>query len=177
MGLDAISVHPFSQLAQSEYLLNQHNAFKPQFTVDRLLSELRHASRSTSAFFPKHRLTLSQQIQRDCIRSEKPNRRGPHNAKTIVKRSAEETESMWTMLRHFTKMIQKEDIQLLIWVVILHWFVFPRHQHKEEFTGRDNSQMLDEKVETAPSEDEKPKSKASTKLSKSPAKEKKGKEE
>ncbi|KAK2953075.1 hypothetical protein BLNAU_12064 [Blattamonas nauphoetae] len=168
MGLDAISVHPSSQLALSEYLLNQHNAFKPQFTVDRLLSELRHASRSTSAFFfsrvgplfthffPKHRLTLSQQIQRDCIRSEKPNRRGPHNAKTIVKR---------------------KDIQLLIWVVILHWLVFARHQHKEEFTGRDNSQMLDEKVETAPSEDEKPKSKASAKLSKSPAKEKKGKEE
>ncbi|KAK2959678.1 hypothetical protein BLNAU_5455 [Blattamonas nauphoetae] len=168
MGLDAISVHPSSQLALSEDLLNQHNAFKPQFTVDRLLSELRHASRSTSAFFfsrvgplftrffPKHRLTLSQQIQRDCIRSEKPNRRGPHNAKTIVKR---------------------KDIQLLIWVVILHWLVFARHQHKEEFTGRDNSQMLDEKVETAPSEDEKPKSKASAKLSKSPAKEKKGKEE
>ncbi|KAK2943594.1 hypothetical protein BLNAU_21474 [Blattamonas nauphoetae] len=37
--------------------------------------------------------------------------------------------------------------------------------------------MLDEKVETAPSEYEKPKSKASAKLSKSPAKEKKGKEE
>ncbi|KAK2962941.1 hypothetical protein BLNAU_1964 [Blattamonas nauphoetae] len=66
------------------------------------------------------------------------------------------------MLRHFTKMIKKEDIQLLIW---------------EEFTGRDNSQMLDEKVETAPSEYEKPKSKASAKLSKSPAKEKKGKED
>ncbi|KAK2955163.1 hypothetical protein BLNAU_9892 [Blattamonas nauphoetae] len=112
--------------------------------------------------FLASRPALSQQIQRDRIKSEKPNRRGPHNAKTIVKRSAEETESMWTMLRHFTKMIKKEDIQLLIW---------------EEFTGRDNSQMLDEKVETAPSEYEKPKSKASAKLSKSPAKEKKGKEE
>ncbi|KAK2949309.1 hypothetical protein BLNAU_15790 [Blattamonas nauphoetae] len=150
MELDAVSVHPSNHLALSEYLLNQLNAFKPQFAVDRLLSELRHASHSTSAFFfsrvgplftrffPKHRLTLSQQIQRDRIKSEKPNRRGPHNAKTIVKRSAEETESMWTMLRHFTKMIKKEDIQLLIWVVILHWLVFPRNYHKEEFTGRDN---------------------------------------